>query len=305
MSEQVGVRVRRAARPAVRILAATMGSLFVLPLAAVPKAPAAPGDLDPSFSRDGKVVAYADYFAREPGIGGIALQADGSIIAAGDVGLVRFNPVGTVDDSFTSDPDRSLTDVALQPDGKIVGAVENDVFGRLSANGDQVALTTRKMVRDLSGDGSHRSSKSPRSVERRSRSNRTARPLSWGTRALGPGMTLTLHSRYNPNGTPDTSFSGDGRADRQLRRTGHEALRVDRIARSVAGSPAGEIVCAATTRMRLDVASSGEAGRGGYPDPARPGDHEASTQTEDRRRRGNAAIRPAPSPGPASSRMGL
>ena len=227
MSEQVGVRVRRAARPAVRILAATMGSLFVLLLAAVPKAPAAPGDLDPSFSRDGKVVAYADYFAREPGIGGIALQADGSIIAAGDVGLVRFNPVGTVDDSFTSDPDRSLTDVALQPDGKIVAAgFENDYSGGYPPNGDFMVARYDPdggLDETFSGDGIATTDfgVDDDAGQRRLRSNRTARPSSSGTRAPVSGNDVDLAlARYNPNGTPDTSFSGDGRADRQLRRHG-------------------------------------------------------------------------------------
>ena len=67
-------------------------------------AAAAPGDLDPSFSRDGKLVGYEDFTLREPGFSDVVLQGDGRIVAAGDYGLVRFNPDGTTDDSFVADP---------------------------------------------------------------------------------------------------------------------------------------------------------------------------------------------------------
>ena len=63
-------------------------------------AAAAPGDLDPSFSSNGKLVAYEDFALREPGFSEVVIQGDGKIVAAGDYGLVRFNPDGTTDDSF-------------------------------------------------------------------------------------------------------------------------------------------------------------------------------------------------------------
>ena len=44
-------------------------------------AAAAPGDLDPSFSNDGKVVGYGttNYDWREPGFSDVVLQGDGKI----------------------------------------------------------------------------------------------------------------------------------------------------------------------------------------------------------------------------------
>jgi uncharacterized delta-60 repeat protein len=95
---------------------------------------AAPGGLDPSFGGDGKVLTNLT-----PGFdfaGGVAIQGDGKIVAAGMAdgrfGLVRYRVNGTRDTTFGGGdgwvatdfgdgPDRA-TDVAIQADGKIVAA---------------------------------------------------------------------------------------------------------------------------------------------------------------------------------------
>jgi uncharacterized delta-60 repeat protein len=126
-------------------------------------AQATPGDLDPTFSGDGKQTtgfAIGDSRAQA-----VVLQPDGKMVAVGsdgahrskDFALARYNPGGSLDTSFSSDG-KQRTDfpgsggasgVALQTDGKIVVAGSSD--------GD-VAL-----------------------------------------------------ARYNPNGSLDPTFSGDGR----------------------------------------------------------------------------------------------
>ena len=102
----------------------------------------AAGALDPSFGTGGKVTT--NIAGRTDLAHAAVLQPDGKIILAGrvadgggddpDVGLVRYNPDGTLDTSFGDNgivrkqlsPNNwdEATDVALQPDGKIVVSVE-------------------------------------------------------------------------------------------------------------------------------------------------------------------------------------
>ena len=124
-----------------------------------PAAWAGAGDLDPSFSGDGKLTT--DFGVG--GASGVALQGDGKIVAVGDSGgdfaLARYNPDGSLDPSFAGDGMQTTdfgrdfegaSDVALQPEGKIV----------------------------VVGGG-------------------------------GPGGDFAL-ARYNPDGSLDSSFAGDG-----------------------------------------------------------------------------------------------
>jgi uncharacterized delta-60 repeat protein len=112
--------------------------VLVLLLAVVPKADAAPGDLDPTFSGDGKVLT--DIAGDDDGASAIAIQPDGKIVAAGfssppDGGrtfvVVRYDSAGLPDPSFgddgivtTSFGDGSAAAraVAIESDGDIVVA---------------------------------------------------------------------------------------------------------------------------------------------------------------------------------------
>jgi uncharacterized delta-60 repeat protein len=99
------------------------------------------GTLDEAFGIDG--VATAEFTAGTDGggdgAGGVALQPDGKIVVAGDAGgpaeytsrfgLARFDDDGMLDATFGEDGtvhtnftrlDDSASDVAIQPDGKIV-----------------------------------------------------------------------------------------------------------------------------------------------------------------------------------------
>jgi uncharacterized delta-60 repeat protein len=69
---------------------------------------AAPGDLDPTFSDDGKVTA--NFTSGRDGASDVAIQADGKIVAAGRASgrggrfaLVRYHSDGTPDTTFGGD----------------------------------------------------------------------------------------------------------------------------------------------------------------------------------------------------------
>src|SRR3972149_1403134 len=109
--------------------------LIVAPLVLLPTAAsAAAGDLDTTFSGDGrKTTDILGLY--NPGYG-LALPPDGKIVAAGpantgpgnDMGMVRYRPGGNLDDTFSGDGIRTLDlgagnegaeDVAVQPDGRL------------------------------------------------------------------------------------------------------------------------------------------------------------------------------------------
>src|SRR5256714_1361511 len=121
----------RARRP-VRIAAVLFAVLLVaVVFSAV--AQAAPGDLDPTFSGDGKQTT--DFGFGSGSAEATVRQPDGKIVAAGSTpggdyrfALARYNPNGSLDTSFSGDG-KQTTDfgsfdeangVALQTDGKIV-----------------------------------------------------------------------------------------------------------------------------------------------------------------------------------------
>jgi uncharacterized delta-60 repeat protein len=106
--------------------------------AAVSPALPAPGDLDPTFGKGGRVIVDIENDNDSPA--GMHLQPDGKIIVGrsneannDDFSVLRFNPDGSPDTSFDTDGRSSLdipgikgTTQALlrQPDGKIVAAGE-------------------------------------------------------------------------------------------------------------------------------------------------------------------------------------
>src|SRR5918996_729649 len=113
---------------------AALGSLLAVTLAG--PALAAAGDLDTTFGGDGKVTTG---FAGHAFVGGAAIQADGKIVAAGDVrtpsgefmfALARYRPNGRLDDTFGGDGKVTTgfagqafaESVAIQDDGKILAA---------------------------------------------------------------------------------------------------------------------------------------------------------------------------------------
>jgi uncharacterized delta-60 repeat protein len=131
---------------------------------------AAPGDLDTTFSGDGK--QQTDFFGDLDGVNSVAIQADGKIVAAGyarmatgdyDFALARYNPNGTLDANFDGDG-KVTTD--FQGDGDIASHV--------------IILSDGKIL--VAGEAT----------------------------TAGGGADFAL-ARYLPDGSPDNSFSGNGR----------------------------------------------------------------------------------------------
>jgi uncharacterized delta-60 repeat protein len=159
----------------------------------------ADGTLDSTFGGDGKVMT--DF---EEGWGealGMAIQADGKIVAAGyegyeDTGmLARYNADGTLDVTFGGDggvETTVLTEVATQGDGKIVATGYGSVR-RYNANGTLDAT--------FGGDGVVNPGVATGALAIQADGKIVA--------AGGSGDGFGL-ARYNSDGTPDTTFGGDG-----------------------------------------------------------------------------------------------
>jgi uncharacterized delta-60 repeat protein len=110
-------------------------AVLVASLILVSGAQAAAGDLDPTFSGDGKQTSDFGGCCGAEGAAAVAIQADGKLVAAGtndfefDFALARYNSDGTLDTSFSGDGRRTnfadfdgASGVALQGDGRIVAA---------------------------------------------------------------------------------------------------------------------------------------------------------------------------------------
>ena len=139
-------------------MAVTAGlGLTAMLLVGVGPVGAAPGDLDTTFSNDGKVTT--DIGTTDAGRA-VAIQSDGKIVVAGtasngsnnDIAVLRYTSAGVLDTSFSADgkvvvdidsKDDVGYSVAIQSDGKIVvaGASATDSFG-LSFDFAVIRLTT-------------------------------------------------------------------------------------------------------------------------------------------------------------------
>ena len=172
------------------------------------------GSLDTSFSGDGKLTT--DFGGSEVA-NGVALQGGGKIVAVGVSGtgsfaLARYNPNGSLDPSFSGDgrqttdfgDDDVATGAAIQGDGKIVvvgggGGGDDFALARYNPNGtlDLTFSGDGKQTTDLGGED---------------KANTVALQANGKIIAVGEGGNGDFAlARYNPTGTLDTSFSGDGK----------------------------------------------------------------------------------------------
>jgi uncharacterized delta-60 repeat protein len=183
-------------------------------LVAAAIASAAPGDLDPTFSDDGKVYLNG-YFATD-----LAVQADGSTVVVGDAFIARVTSSGKLDNGFgkkgyipkpfNRTSSATPNAVAIQPDGKIVvaGAVdrptspfESDVaLARYLPDGSP----------DPSFDGDGVATLSTFGADRDEAATDVAIQPDGKIAVAGTAGGSGIIARFNPDGTPDTAFSGDG-----------------------------------------------------------------------------------------------
>jgi uncharacterized delta-60 repeat protein len=217
---EVAMPVRSTGRPSLIFIGV---AALVIGLASPAAAP--PGDLDPTFDGDGKVTT--DFDSSTDQANGVALQADGKIVAAGlaivsgnfDFGLARYNTDGSLDITFDGDG-KVATDfaggldqaigVAVQPDGKIVTAGHATVSGtsdfaiaRYNPDGslDSTFDLDGKVTTDFGGDADE-----GYGVAIQADGKIVA--AGWG---IVSGTLDFAIARYNPDGSLDTTFDLDGK----------------------------------------------------------------------------------------------
>ena len=286
----------RGRRATITLAAAAVG------LALVAGAAATAGDLDPMFGDSGTVttdLGGSDLAA------GAAVQTDGKIVVAGsttagsafpDFAVARYEPDGTLDSTFgaggTAIGDLFSTpagahDVVLEPDGKILavgGALNFNLFalvrynpsGTLDASfgsGGKVTLAAGRAAFSvaLQPDG---------------------KIVVAGDSLAAPGAATGFAlARFDPDGTPDPSFDGDGRVETLFTSFGGATSVVvqvdlrdksmDEARRSLAARQVWER-CRDSTSVPLNHASLGDLGDGLYAGVVRP----ALTDHDRRRLRG-------------------
>jgi uncharacterized delta-60 repeat protein len=216
---------------------------------------AAPGDLDPSFSDDGKVTLGTDqgWLLDEPDFAGVTVQADGGIVAAGDSGLIRFNPDGSRDDSFaTAFEPPSLAAVTAQDDGKLLAAGhaghwftkdEDFLLARYEPNGEPDDA--------FDGDGTATTDFAAHEDQAKALAVQPDGKIVVVGYSVGldsddvPSKDFAL-ARYEPDGALDSGFSHDG--------TRTTDLGGDDIAYDVALQPNGKILVAGSSSGNFAVA---------------------------------------------------
>ena len=211
----------------------------------------------------------------------MAIQGDGKIVAVGstcsgnpdiacDFALARYNPNGSLDTSFSGDGKQttdfgdidSRTRVALQGDGKIVAV---GVSVELPSGATDFALArynpNGSLDTSFSGDGKQ-------TTDFGSFNDRAhgvalqADGKIVGRRAKLSGSGDFALARYNPNGSLDTSFSGDGKqttdfgGSRRGERGGAPGRRQDRRGRRSAAPAAATSPSPATTRTARSTRAS-------------------------------------------------
>jgi uncharacterized delta-60 repeat protein len=182
---------------------------------------AAPGDLDTSFSGNGK--ATTDFTVnRNDFAGAVAIQADGKIVVAGRAGknggrfaLARYRTNGSLDPTFGGNGkvvtnftggDDFANGVAIQTDGKIVAV------GQAGGKGGRFALaryrTNGTLDTTFNGDGRALVNFTSGFDAARGVAIQSNGKIVAAGHANFDRFALT---RLNTNGTLDSSFSGNGK----------------------------------------------------------------------------------------------
>ena len=201
--------------PPLRVVVVALMATLVFSGAAI----AAAGNLDLTFSGDGKQTT--DFGATNDGGNGVALQANGKVVvvggSGGDFALARYNPNGSLDTSFSGDGKQRTVfggsfgalAVALQPNGKIVAVgVAGSNFGdfalaRYNPNG---SLDT-----SFSGDGKQTTDFGGFDRAEGVALQDDGKIVVVGSGRGAPDGGDFALARYNPSGSLDASFSGDGK----------------------------------------------------------------------------------------------
>jgi uncharacterized delta-60 repeat protein len=193
------------------------------------------GSLDNSFDGDGKVTTnFGSYYCMAYSV---ALQSDGKIVLAGvnntfsgtiyDFALVRYNVDGSLDNSFDGDGKLTTdllgsvdiaTSIGVQSDGKII----TGGYGRNPSNGTDDFAVVRynpdgSLDNSFDGDGKVLTDFNnwdyPISLAIESAEKIV---LAGYSRNMYSGLSDFAVVRYNPDGSLDNSFDGDGKVTTDL-----------------------------------------------------------------------------------------
>jgi uncharacterized delta-60 repeat protein len=259
-------------------------ALFTAPGSAL----AAAGDLDPTFSGDGRAMV------REPGVGAgqVAVDSEGRIVTMSFARILRFTSGGSLDPSFSGDGvatppfNGDMNGLALDSHDRIViaGEVANPKNPQHFEFAVAVLRPNGTLDPSFSGDG--RAMTPIGDAQDDIATDVAIDPQGrivvsgFSDRQDGSFASFTL-VRYLPNGSLDSSFSGDGRLQQELPGVANaegEAVALDSKGRIVvAGSGDGEFAVARfTSAGRLDPTFSGDGSVTTSMDPAgRESDGEA------------------------------
>jgi uncharacterized delta-60 repeat protein len=187
------------------------------------------GSLDTTFSGDGKQIV--DFGGRDNGsYGGVVVLPNGKILIAGrvlngsnsDFALYRLHANGALDTTFSGDgrvntgfgpaTNEHTFGLVLQPDNKIILVGQtcdanwancDFALARYNANGALDAT--------FSGDGRQQTNFGGNDYANAIQLQANGKIVVAGRREAANGCSFAL-ARYNTNGAPDATFSGDGRA---------------------------------------------------------------------------------------------
>jgi uncharacterized delta-60 repeat protein len=181
------------------------------------------GDLDPSFSKDGRV--RTSFIGSHANADDVAVRSDGKIVAVGSVfdgvkdrfALVRYNSNGSLDRTFSRDGrvvttltagDDDAFGVALLPNGKVVAA------GRGGGRGGRFALaryrSTGVLDTTFNNDGKALTNFSDAEDAAYGVAVQSDRRIVAAGEAGDSGGSFAL-ARYTRDGSLDKTFDGDGR----------------------------------------------------------------------------------------------
>ena len=187
--------------------------------------------LDTSFSGDGKTTTGFGSDSDSQATA-VALQADGKIVVVGmdgfgspfgsnyDFAIARYNPDGTLDTSFSGDGKQTAqlgnsdvaNGVAVQGNGKIVvvGANCNGVYPDVTCDFGLARLDSDgSLDTSFSSDGTQTTDFGSARDQAKGVALQDGKIMAVGQGGPSPGDFAL--ARYSPNGTLDTSFSGDGK----------------------------------------------------------------------------------------------
>jgi uncharacterized delta-60 repeat protein len=179
------------------------------------------GTLDPSFSGDGKVTTLIGSGAQA---NAIALQPDGKIVVAGygtprntpHIAVLRYRSDGSLDPTFN--PSWGYTLTAFGPGADVATGVAVQADGKIVVVGNTTTGTPHMAVARFNANGTidptfGSGGQTEPAVESGAALGNAVAVQSNGKIVIAGGSPNGLLAvRLNSNGSPDTTFSGDGAA---------------------------------------------------------------------------------------------